>query len=161
MHQQFVRHNLSQKVQQSLDYSGFASYHKRYRPYSQHFIFLIIMNGTNRPECFTLTSLSSLVQSNALAYWAHTLVTKKMKCCEYSPFTLFFEFYALSHLFISYWFCKMRRLSFKKLKYVKFGTKIGLHNPPDGITNPRYKLWHFLTSKIFGQRDKGTNFWPG
>jgi hypothetical protein len=52
--------------------------------------FQILKNMPNKLEIFSLARLSSLVQSIALANWAHRLVTKKRKCCEYSPFTLFF-----------------------------------------------------------------------
>ncbi len=36
-------------------------------------------------ECLSLANLSSLVQSNTLAYWAHSKVMKKMKCFNYCP----------------------------------------------------------------------------
>jgi hypothetical protein len=41
------------------------------------------MNGPNKLESSLLVNLSGLVWFNALAYWAHMYVTKKMKCCEY------------------------------------------------------------------------------
>jgi hypothetical protein len=40
----------------------------------------------------------------------------------------------------------------------KQSTSIGLHHPQDGIINPKYKLLHFLTTKLFLQREEGTNF---
>jgi len=33
----------------------------------------------------SLVSLSSLRKCSTLAYWAHSYVTKKIKCCEYGP----------------------------------------------------------------------------
>jgi hypothetical protein len=32
----------------------------------------------------SILSISSLVKCNTLAYWAHSEVVKKMKCCEYN-----------------------------------------------------------------------------
>jgi hypothetical protein len=37
---------------------------------------------------------------------------------------------------------------------------MGLHHPLDGITNPKFKLLHFLTTNIL-QREEGTSFKPG
>jgi hypothetical protein len=42
----------------------------------------------NKLEVFYVASLSSIVKCNALAYWAHSYVTKKMECCEYGPGSL-------------------------------------------------------------------------
>jgi len=42
-------------------------------------------NCPNILEYLSLTSLSRLVLSNTLAYFTHSLVTKKIKCCVYSP----------------------------------------------------------------------------
>jgi len=39
-----------------------------------------------------------------------------------------------------------------------FFIQIGLHQPLVGITNPKYKLSHFLTTKYFLRRDEGTSF---
>jgi hypothetical protein len=41
------------------------------------------MNGPNKLECY-ITILEKLAK-NRLAYLAHTYITKKIKCCEYSP----------------------------------------------------------------------------
>jgi hypothetical protein len=41
-------------------------------PYSQHFIFSKLTNGPNKLERLSVGSLSSLVYSNTLAYWAHS-----------------------------------------------------------------------------------------
>jgi hypothetical protein len=38
------------------------------------------------------------------------------------------------------------------------GIAMGLDHPLDGVTNPKYKLLHFLTTKIFLQREEDTNF---
>jgi hypothetical protein len=35
---------------------------------------------------------------------------------------------------------------------------IGLYHPPDGITNHKYKLLHFLTTKYFLQWQEDINF---
>jgi hypothetical protein len=32
------------------------------------------------------------------------------------------------------------------------------NHPLDGVTNPKYKLLHFLTTKYFLQREEGTSF---
>ncbi len=36
--------------------------------------------------------------------------------------------------------------------------EMGLDHPLDGITNPKYKLLHFLTTNFFLQREEGTSF---
>jgi hypothetical protein len=41
-----------------------------------------LTNGSNKLECSSLASLSSLVLCNTLTFWIHSKVTKKMKCCE-------------------------------------------------------------------------------
>jgi hypothetical protein len=33
-----------------------------------------------------------------------------------------------------------------------------LHHPLDDITNPKYKLLHFITTNFFGQRKKALAF---
>ena len=38
---------------------------------------------------------------------------------------------------------------------------IGLYHPLDVVTNPKYKLFHFLTSTFFLQREKGTSYLAG
>ncbi len=35
---------------------------------------------------------------------------------------------------------------------------IGLYHSQDGASNPRFKLMHFLTNKIFLQREEDTSF---
>ncbi len=35
---------------------------------------------------------------------------------------------------------------------------IGRHHPLDGITNPEYKLLHFVQLTEFWQREEGTSF---
>jgi hypothetical protein len=36
---------------------------------------------------------------------------------------------------------------------------IGLHHPLDGVTNPEYKLLHFIQlTNFFLQREEGTSF---
>jgi hypothetical protein len=35
---------------------------------------------------------------------------------------------------------------------------IGLDHPLDGINNPKYKLMHFLTTKLFLLREEVTNW---
>jgi len=39
-----------------------------------------------------------------------------------------------------------------------YAFKMGLNHPLDGITNPKYELLHFLTTKFFLQREEGTSF---
>jgi hypothetical protein len=36
--------------------------------------------------------------------------------------------------------------------------EMGLDHPLDGVTNPKYKLLHFLTNNFFLQREEGTSF---
>jgi hypothetical protein len=56
-------------------------------------------DGPNKLDCFSLSSLYNLVQCNALAYWAHSLATKKMKCSEYSLWGLYHKtFYRVVNL---------------------------------------------------------------
>ncbi len=43
------------------------------------------MNGPIKLEHLSLASLFSIVKCKTLAYWADSLVTKKMKSCEYGP----------------------------------------------------------------------------
>jgi len=38
---------------------------------------------------------------------------------------------------------------------------IGLHYPLDGVTNPEYKLLHFIQLTNFLQREEGSSFKPG
>ncbi len=49
-----------------------------------------LMNMPNKLECLCLTSLSVLVKCNTLAYWAHSCVREKMKCCEYNSWFLIY-----------------------------------------------------------------------
>jgi hypothetical protein len=60
-------------------------------------------------------------------------------------------------------------VSFKKVNLTKSqlatntdkknsGKTIGLHHPLDGVTNPEYKLLHFIQLNIFLQREEGTSF---
>ncbi len=39
-----------------------------------------------------------------------------------------------------------------------FGAPKGLYQPLDGVTNPKFKLMHFLTTLIFLQREEHTSF---
>jgi hypothetical protein len=36
-------------------------------------------------ECYKTLGRKGLPGTNTLAYWSDSLVTKKMKCCEYTP----------------------------------------------------------------------------
>ena len=38
---------------------------------------------------------------------------------------------------------------------------IGLHHPLDGVTNPKYKLLHFIQLTNFLQRKEDTSFLTG
>jgi hypothetical protein len=51
-------------------------------------------------------------------------------------------------------FLKLRR---KSVVNMVPAVLMGLYHPLDGITNPMYKLLHFLTT-IFLQREEGTSF---
>ncbi len=39
--------------------------------------------GPNKLECYIL--LGFFKEKNTVAYWAHSWVAKKIKCCEYGP----------------------------------------------------------------------------
>jgi hypothetical protein len=43
------------------------------------------MNGSDKLLCYIIQGWKGLQETNTLAYWAHSKVTKKMKCCEYGP----------------------------------------------------------------------------
>ncbi len=43
------------------------------------------MNEPNKLECNNTLGWNDLPGTNTLAYWAHSHLMKKMKCCEYSP----------------------------------------------------------------------------
>ncbi len=51
--------------------------------YSQTSYSSKLNNGSNKLDYLSLASLSSLVLCNTLAYYAHSYVTKKIKCCEH------------------------------------------------------------------------------
>jgi hypothetical protein len=40
---------------------------------------------------------------------------------------------------------------------LKMQSSIGLHQPLDGVTNPKYKLYYFVKT-FFIQREQGTSF---
>jgi hypothetical protein len=40
-------------------------------------------NGPNKLECYITLGCQSLSETNTVTYWAHLLVTKRIKCCEY------------------------------------------------------------------------------
>ncbi len=46
-----------------------------------------LTNGPNKPEWFTTLCWKGLPGTNNLAYWAHSKVMKKMKCCEYGTWS--------------------------------------------------------------------------
>jgi hypothetical protein len=66
--------------------------------YSQRFIFFVTYKWAQNARVFTLTSPYSLAQCNILAYWAHLLVQKKIRCCEFSPWAVFITLYFLCKL---------------------------------------------------------------
>jgi hypothetical protein len=49
----------------------------------------------------------------------------------------------------------IKALTLKKYLYL-FPLLIGLYHPLDGVTNAKYKLFHFLTN-ISLEREEGTN----
>ncbi len=62
------------------------SYHvffcEKTRTAFKNFIFCNLGIGS-KSECYITLSWKDMPDSNTLAYWAHVLITKKMKCCEY------------------------------------------------------------------------------
>ncbi len=52
--------------------------------YSQNLLILVTCQWGYKLECLSLANLYSLVSCNPIAYWAHSCITKKMKCCEYN-----------------------------------------------------------------------------
>jgi hypothetical protein len=48
-----------------------------------------------------------------------------------------------------------------KVKGIFCFPTIGVYRLLDGVTNPMYKLLHFLTNNIFLQREGDTSFLPG
>ncbi len=46
---------------------------------------LKLANGFDEPKCQITLGWKGLSVTNAVAYWVHSYVTKKMKCCEYGP----------------------------------------------------------------------------
>jgi hypothetical protein len=44
-----------------------------------------LMNQPNKLVCSITLSWKGLPVTNTLTYWASSLVTNKMKCCEYAP----------------------------------------------------------------------------
>jgi hypothetical protein len=46
---------------------------------------LQLTNGPNKLECYNTQSQHGLSGKNALAYWSHSKLKKKIKCCEYGP----------------------------------------------------------------------------
>ncbi len=60
---------------------------KDFRSYfhdSQHFIFSVTYEWAHKQDFYIRLGLTG---TNALAYWAHSLVIEKLKCCEYVPRT--------------------------------------------------------------------------
>ncbi len=50
---------------------------------------LKLKSGPIQLECNITIGQASLSVTNTLAYWAHSLVMKKRKCCEYAPGAVF------------------------------------------------------------------------
>ena len=58
---------------------------KKQVSYSQHFIFSVTYEWAQWARAFVPGKPFRLVKCNPLAYWAHSYVTQRMKCCEYWP----------------------------------------------------------------------------
>ncbi len=43
-----------------------------------------LQNGPNKPDNYSTLHWKGLPLTNTQGYWAHSWVTKKMKCCEYN-----------------------------------------------------------------------------
>jgi len=52
-----------------------------------------LTNALNKLEPLVTGKHFSLVQCNTLAYWAHSKVQNKVKCCEYSPWWLVYPYF--------------------------------------------------------------------
>jgi len=50
------------------------------------------------------------------------------------------------------------RCIFKRCLNARFASPIGLYHPLDGITDPKYKLLHFLTTNFFCKEKKAIAF---
>jgi hypothetical protein len=46
---------------------------------------VLTKNGPNKLECYIALDRKGLPGTNTLAFCAHAIVRKKMKCCEYDP----------------------------------------------------------------------------
>ncbi len=57
-----------------------------------------LRNGPNKLECLSLTSISSLVYCNSLAYWVHLYVTKTIKCFHFGPWFMIIWFFFIKTL---------------------------------------------------------------
>jgi hypothetical protein len=67
--------------------------------YSQHFL---LMNRSNKLECYTTLSWKGLAVTNTLDYWVCYKFTKEMNCCEDGSGGLFKTFHFL-HNVIAYY----------------------------------------------------------
>ncbi len=50
-----------------------------------------LKNWPDKHECYITKLSKGSTVTKTLAYWAHSQVTKKIKCCEYSPRCLFYK----------------------------------------------------------------------
>ncbi len=64
------------------------SYLSRLGLHSQDLIFLQLINRPNKLECYITLGWKDLPGTNALAYWAHLNVMRKIKFGEYGSWTL-------------------------------------------------------------------------
>ncbi len=46
------------------------------------------MNGPNKLDCYITVDWKGLPETNTLPYLAYSLVTKKIKCCDYNYTTV-------------------------------------------------------------------------
>jgi hypothetical protein len=61
----------------------------------------MINNELNKLKCYIQQGHKGLPGTTTPAYWAHSEVTKKMKCCAYSPRTVFTKLWYLCNLSIN------------------------------------------------------------
>ncbi len=50
-----------------------------------------LMNRPNKLECYITLSWKGFSGTSALAYWTHLYLTKKIKCCEFVPRSLYYK----------------------------------------------------------------------
>jgi hypothetical protein len=49
-----------------------------------------LRNRPNKLDCFNTLGWKGFPGANTLGYWVHLYVKKKIKCCEYAPWSLYY-----------------------------------------------------------------------